>query len=240
MRNISLTRATSRSYGQQVDPTTFVSGFLFSLSLIVAVGAQNAYVLRQGARREHVGTVVVICTVSEVVLIAAGVAGVGTAVSSRPVLLTVARAGGAILLLAYGALAARRALAGAEPPRDAARSGGSRGSVVAATLGFTWLNPAVYLDTLVLQLSALKRRNPDSQLRCVVLHGRGALMACAAVMQDREIDLAGTRCRRCAAAGRRARRARRARGGSADRRRRTGSTTYPLSSDLDAGNREWR
>jgi len=162
MRNISLTKHTPGSYAGQVDTTALVSGFVFSLSLIVAVGAQNAYVLRQGARREHVGPVIVICAASEVVLIAVGVAGVGTAVSGSPTLLTIARASGAMLLLAYGALAARRALVAAQPPPDAARSDGSRGSVVAATLGFTWLNPAVYLDTLVL-LGSVASAHPHSR-----------------------------------------------------------------------------
>src|SRR6201996_908704 len=92
--------------------TAFLSGLLFSLSLIVAIGAQNAYVLRQGARRAHVGTVVGICAVSEIVLIAAGIAGMGAVTTSDRSLLTVVRIAGAALLLAYGALAARRAIAG--------------------------------------------------------------------------------------------------------------------------------
>jgi L-lysine exporter family protein LysE/ArgO len=157
-----------------VYTTAFVSGLLFSLSLIVAIGAQNAYVLRQGARREHVGTVVVICTASELVLIAAGVAGVGAAVSTSPTFLTVARVGAAMLLLAYGALAARRALGGAPCVAAADRSGGSRGSVLAAALGFTWLNPAVYLDTLVL-LGSVANAHPHARW----WFGAGAAVASA-------------------------------------------------------------
>jgi L-lysine exporter family protein LysE/ArgO len=122
-----------------VPATVFVSGLLFSLSLIVAIGAQNAYVLRQGVLRTHVGTVVLICAASDVVLIAAGVAGVGAVVTHRPGLLALVRDAGAALLLAYAVLAARRAVAGP-----------TRRGVAAAALGFTWLNPAVYLDTLVL------------------------------------------------------------------------------------------
>ncbi len=133
-----------------MQTTAFISGLLFSLSLIVAIGAQNAFVLRQGARREHIGTVVLICAASDVALIAAGVAGVGAVVGSNPPLLTVLRAGGATLLLAYAAFAMRRAVAGAVNPPAGARSDGSRGRVAAAALIFTWLNPAVYLDTLVL------------------------------------------------------------------------------------------
>jgi L-lysine exporter family protein LysE/ArgO len=161
-----------------VYTTAFVSGALFSLSLIVAIGAQNAYLLRQGARREHIATVVVICTASEIVLIAAGVAGVGAAVSSRPAFLSIARAGAGTLLLAYGALAARRALAlaqaGTQGVAAARRSGGSRGRVLAATLGFTWLNPAVYLDTLVL-LGSVANAHPHSRW----WFGAGAAVASA-------------------------------------------------------------
>jgi L-lysine exporter family protein LysE/ArgO len=142
--------------------TAFLSGLLFSLSLIVAIGAQNAYVLRQGARRTHVGTVIAICAVSDVVLIAAGVAGMGAVVSANPGLLTVVRASGAALLLAYGALAARRAIGGPDPRVTADGDGGSRRGVVAATLGFTWLNPAVYLDTLVL-LGTVASAHRDSR-----------------------------------------------------------------------------
>jgi L-lysine exporter family protein LysE/ArgO len=134
-----------------VAVTTYLAGLLFSFSLIVAIGAQNAYVLRQGARRQHVKTVIAICAVSDVVLIAAGVAGMGAVVRSDPALLTVTRALGAALLLGYAALAARRAFKRLEPQGEAREwDGHSRRRVIAATLGFTWLNPAVYLDTLVL------------------------------------------------------------------------------------------
>jgi L-lysine exporter family protein LysE/ArgO len=142
--------------------TTFISGLLFSLSLIVAIGAQNSYVLRQGARREHVGTVVLICTVSDVALIAAGVAGAGAIVRRSAAVLAVVRAGGATLLLAYAALAARRAVTGIQDAPAAAHSSGSRRRVVAATLTFTWLNPAVYLDTVVL-LGSVANAHPGSQ-----------------------------------------------------------------------------
>jgi L-lysine exporter family protein LysE/ArgO len=140
----------------------FLSGLLFSLSLIVAIGAQNAYVLRQGARRAHVGTVIAICTVSDVVLIAAGVAGMGAVVTADPGVLKGVRIAGAALLLTYGALAARRALAGPDAGPGAEGDGRSRRAVIAATLGFTWLNPAVYLDTLVL-LGSVAGAHPDTR-----------------------------------------------------------------------------
>lgn len=128
----------------------FLSGLLFSLSLIVAIGAQNAYVLRQGVLRSHIGTVVMICAASDIVLIAAGVAGVGAVVIHRPGLLVTVRDLGAALLVAYGALAARRALGARQASLHTHDPSATRRSVAAAAFGFTWLNPAVYLDTLVL------------------------------------------------------------------------------------------
>ena len=93
--------------------TTFLSGLLFSLSLIVAIGAQNTYVLRQGSLRpRHVGTVIAICTASDVLLIAAGVAGMGSVVNADRTLLTGIRIAGAALLITYAAVAAHRAIGG--------------------------------------------------------------------------------------------------------------------------------
>ena len=141
--------------------TAYFAGLLFSFSLIVAIGAQNAYVLRQGARRRHVKTVIGICAASDVLLIAAGVAGMGAVVRSDRSLLSVIRVLGGALLLAYAVLAARRALRQLELER-AAEDGHSRRRVIAATLGFTWLNPAVYLDTLVL-LGTVASSHPASR-----------------------------------------------------------------------------
>jgi L-lysine exporter family protein LysE/ArgO len=124
------------------------SGFLFELSLIVAIGPQNAFVMRQGALRRHVAAVVAICTVSDVILVAAGVAGAGAAVAGRPWLMEGSRLAGAILLLGYACLAGRRAL---QPPAATAAMGRhDLLGAIAACLAFTWLNPTVYLDTLVL------------------------------------------------------------------------------------------
>jgi L-lysine exporter family protein LysE/ArgO len=141
--------------------TAYFAGLLFSFSLIVAIGAQNAYVLRQGARRMHVKTVIGICAASDVLLIAAGVAGMGAVVRSEPSLLDVVRVLGGALLLLYAALAARRAFRQLELGRDS-DEGHSRRRVIAATLGFTWLNPAVYLDTLVL-LGTVASSHPASR-----------------------------------------------------------------------------
>ena len=125
------------------------TGFLIGLGLIVAIGAQNAFVLRQGLMRRHVLLVTSICAVSDALLILAGVAGLGTLVARSPQLLTVATLGGAAFLLAYGLMAARRALT---PSRLTAAPAGEAGlgRVIAATLAFTFLNPHVYLDTVVL------------------------------------------------------------------------------------------
>jgi L-lysine exporter family protein LysE/ArgO len=128
-----------------------LGGFGFGLSLIVAIGAQNAWVLRQGLRGEHVGLVVATCALSDALLIVAGVAGAGAVLAHAPELAGAVRVAGALFLLAYAALAARRALRpGALTPAaaDARRPG--RAAVLATTLALTWLNPHVYLDTVVL------------------------------------------------------------------------------------------
>jgi L-lysine exporter family protein LysE/ArgO len=139
-----------------------IAGLVFGLSLIVAIGAQNAFVLRQGALREHVITVVVICSLSDAILIAAGVAGASAAVTGRQWLLQAVRVVGAALLFAYGAVAAQRALR--RPTiTDAPRTiGSSRAAVIGACLAFTWLNPAVYLDTVVL-LGSVANTRPGHQ-----------------------------------------------------------------------------
>lgn len=86
-----------------------VVGFLACFTLIAAIGAQNAFVLRQGIQREHVLPVVALCTVSDIVLIAAGIAGFGALIGAHPRALNVVKFGGAAFLIGYGLLAARRA-----------------------------------------------------------------------------------------------------------------------------------
>jgi L-lysine exporter family protein LysE/ArgO len=128
-----------------------LGGFGFGLSLIVAIGAQNAFVLRQGLRGEHVGLVVTACALSDALLIAAGVAGAGAVLAHAPALAHAVRVAGAIFLLGYAALAARRALRpGTLTPGGAGAPRASRGATLATTLALTWLNPHVYLDTVVL------------------------------------------------------------------------------------------
>jgi L-lysine exporter family protein LysE/ArgO len=130
-----------------------VAGLLTGLSLIVAIGAQNAYVLRQGLAREHVGLVVAICALSDVVLIAAGVAGIGRIVEQAPAVIDVVRWLGVAFLTWYGVsslLRARRPEAlhaagvATGPPH------GRRRGVAVRALALTWLNPHVYLDTVLL------------------------------------------------------------------------------------------
>lgn len=134
-----------------------LAGLGFGLSLIVAIGAQNAFVLRQGLRGEHVGVVVVTCAVSDAVLIAAGVGGAGAVLEAAPGALTAIRIAGAAFLLGYGALAARRAM---RPgvlaidevgrPGDGSAAASNAWVVFASIMALTWLNPHVYLDTVVL------------------------------------------------------------------------------------------
>jgi len=126
------------------------SGLALGLGLIVAIGAQNAFVLRQGLRLEHVTAVVAVCTVSDIALIAAGVLGAGAALSRLPWLIPVVCFAGAAFLLAYGALAARRALRPGSLVPDAAGARAGLAVTVATCAALTWLNPHVYLDTVVL------------------------------------------------------------------------------------------
>ena len=127
-----------------------VAGLLTGLSLIVAIGAQNAYVLRQGLAREHVGIVVAICALSDVVLIIAGVSGIGTIVERAPWALDVVRWLGVAFLTWYGVASLLRAR---KPETLHAANGGavtSRRQVAVRALALTWLNPHVYLDTVLL------------------------------------------------------------------------------------------
>jgi L-lysine exporter family protein LysE/ArgO len=127
-----------------------LAGLGFGLSLIVAIGAQNAFVLRQGLRREYVGDAVAICVASDAVLIAAGVAGLGSVVSRVPAVVDVVRVLGAVFLLGYAVLAARRALRPGSLVADEGNGPRPRAQVLVTCLALTWLNPHVYLDTVLL------------------------------------------------------------------------------------------
>ena len=131
----------------------FLAGLGLGLSLIAAIGAQNVFVIRQGIRREHVLAVVLVCAGSDAILISVGTAGLGALISAYPWIETVARVGGAVFLAAYAVMSARRAWRGSEEglhAADAPRTSGGLWAVVGTTLAITWLNPHVYLDTVVL------------------------------------------------------------------------------------------
>ncbi|MFF7116977.1 LysE/ArgO family amino acid transporter [Streptomyces albogriseolus] len=138
------------------------AGFGTGLSLIVAIGAQNAFVLRQGIRRDAVLAVVGICALSDAVLIALGVGGVGALVVAWPAALTVVGWIGGVFLLGYGALAARRVVrpAGTGLEAEGGEAAGSRRRAVLTCLALTWLNPHVYLDTVFLVGSVAADHGP--------------------------------------------------------------------------------
>jgi L-lysine exporter family protein LysE/ArgO len=126
--------------------TDLLLGFGTMMTLIVAIGAQNAFVLRQGLRRQAVAGVVAVCALSDAILVAVGIAGFGTIVRRWPQAITIAAIVGGIFLLGYGFLAARRAFKPSS--MNVADSGSSR--PVLTALALTWLNPHVYLDTVLL------------------------------------------------------------------------------------------
>ncbi|MFW2542052.1 LysE/ArgO family amino acid transporter [Primorskyibacter sp. 2E107] len=129
--------------------TAALAGFALGLSLILAIGAQNAFVLRQGLRRVHVFPVVLVCAISDAVLIAGGVAGFGVLVEAIPGLEWAMRLFGAAFLIWYGARTLRSAWRGGEVLTAGKEAGSLRGAVLTC-LALTWLNPHVYLDTVVL------------------------------------------------------------------------------------------
>lgn len=130
--------------------TAMFAGFGLGLSLIVAIGAQNAFVLRQGILRQHVLPIVLVCAISDAVLIAAGVAGFGVLVERLPWLEGVMRFGGAAFLLFYGAKAFLSAWRGQGNMQGGDSSAGNLWIALTTCLVFTWANPHVYLDTVVL------------------------------------------------------------------------------------------
>lgn len=153
--------------------TSALAGFAASAVLIVAIGAQNAFVLRQGLRREHVLLVVITCAASDLLLIAAGIGGLGAVVTARPEAVTAIRWVGAAFLLGYAALAAKRAVRpGALKPADSAPA--TLRATLLTCLALTYLNPHVYLDTVLL-LGSIAQQHPHRWL-----FGIGAAAASAA------------------------------------------------------------
>lgn len=130
---------------------------LTGLALVVAIGAQNAFVLRQGIRGEHIGAVVAVCMAGDALLIVGGTAGIGALVTRFPEVLEVLGWAGAAYLLWF---AARSFLAAARPSALAAQESRSKNSVIATTAALTFLNPHVYLDTVLLLGSLANQQGP--------------------------------------------------------------------------------
>jgi L-lysine exporter family protein LysE/ArgO len=140
-----------------------VHGYLVSMSLILAIGAQNAFVLRQGVRREHVAAVVAVCAISDAILIAAGVAGFGALTAAVPWFGEAMRWAGVVFLVVYGALRFKAAAKGGEALRPSEASSAPLGKVLATCLLLTWANPHVYLDTVVL-IGSISAQHPGHQM----------------------------------------------------------------------------
>ncbi|WP_424466281.1 LysE/ArgO family amino acid transporter [Pseudoclavibacter helvolus] len=154
------------------DLLTPLAGFGFGLSLIVAIGAQNAFVLRQGLLRRHVFAVVAVCALSDALLILLGIGGAGIVFAALPWLTTVVRIAGAAFLLGYTVLAARRAIKPKAMDAAGEQTSPALLPTVLTVLALTWLNPHVYLDTVVLLGSVA---NTHGEARW--LFGAGAAVA---------------------------------------------------------------
>jgi L-lysine exporter family protein LysE/ArgO len=144
--------------------SAFTTGFALGATLIVAIGAQNAFVLRQGIRKEHVGPIVMFCALADLLLIGAGVAGLAGILGDSPTLVSVLTIAGSAFLVWYGVRALGRALV----PQSLQAAGGSAplslGNAMAQAAGFTLLNPHVYLDTVLLMGSIGTRQPPDMRV----------------------------------------------------------------------------
>ncbi len=149
-----------------------LAGFGLGLSLIIAIGAQNAFLLRQGLMRAHVLPLVLIFAISDSLLIAAGVAGFGWVVDAYPSAIDVFKWGGALFLFAYGALSLLSAWRGGSELKAARNEKGSLKRAILTALAFTWLNPHVYLDTFAL-IGSISTNYPGFEW----VFGTGAIVA---------------------------------------------------------------
>lgn len=152
--------------------SAFFAGFALGFSLILAIGAQNAFVLKQGLKKQHVFLICLICATSDALLITLGILGFGAIVQQFPLIATAARYGGAVFLLVYGALSFYAAIKKSHALAPAGEETDSRGKTVLICLAFTWLNPHVYLDTVVLLGSVSTQYAPAT-----VSFGIGAVLA---------------------------------------------------------------
>ena len=144
--------------------SVFLQGLALSLGLIVAIGAQNAFVLRQGLRREHVASVVFFCAITDALLIAAGVLGMAQALGDRPMVAHALALAGAVFLAAYGWNALRRALQQNGLLANEEGDGLTWAAAMAQAAAFTLLNPHVYLDTVLLVGSIGAQQPADLQV----------------------------------------------------------------------------
>ena len=149
----------------------YTSGFLLGLSLIIAIGSQNAFVLKQGLKREHVFMVCLFCAVSDALLISAGVAGFGAVTARFPQVVTIAKIAGVIFLLGYGLQSLYASMRLSHALDTEGQVVTSLKKAILLCIGFTWLNPHVYLDTLV--LVGMVSTGADNKL----LFGLGAVSA---------------------------------------------------------------
>jgi L-lysine exporter family protein LysE/ArgO len=156
-----------------MDVTLLLKGLGFGAGLIVAIGSQNAFVLRQGLKREHVFWVALVSALADVLLILLGTLGLGTLFSSSPLLIQVATWGGALFLFWYGFRSFRAVFKPQSLELKGERSPSSLHSVIGATLAFSLLNPHVYLDTVVLIGSVAARESLEGR----TLFGLGASIA---------------------------------------------------------------
>ena len=129
---------------------TFITGFSIGFSLILAIGAQNAFVLKQGLIRQNVFLVCLICAASDAILITLGVSGFGEIITEYPIIERLARIAGALFLFTYGVLNLYSAQTNTHALEPTKKIQTSKRETVLTCLGFTWLNPHVYLDTVVM------------------------------------------------------------------------------------------
>lgn len=142
----------------------YLTGFAVGLSLILAIGSQNAFVLRQGLRGEHIGIVCATCAVSDALLILLGVTGFRNVIAFAPWLEPTMLYAGSAFLIWYGARSARSAFASTEALMPSARVPSNLATTMATCLALTWLNPHVYLDTVLL-IGSISTRFPNDELQ---------------------------------------------------------------------------
>lgn len=159
-----------------IPMAVFLQGLALSLGLIVAIGAQNAFVLRQGLRREHIGSVVLFCALADAVLIAAGVMGLGGVLGESPLLTRTLALTGAVFLAVYGWQALQRARSPHQLKAADAPTRTGRWAVLAQAGAFTLLNPHVYLDTVLL-VGSIGAQQPAA-LRAWFVGGASAASMC--------------------------------------------------------------